>query len=73
MGKKKNMENSSSSEEDSIDRSSKKGHKSLKKIREETFECPKMQGSQATVEMSIAKNVEARPSKGGPLPSSNLK
>ena len=62
-----------SSNEESLKRSSKKGHKSLKKVREEEAKQLKMQGSQATIEMSIARNTRARPSKGGPLPSVNNK
>ena len=71
--KKKPMDNSSSFEEESLERSSKKGHKSLKKVREEEAECLKIQGSQATIEMSIGKNTRARPIKGGPLPFVNNK
>ena len=66
--RKKPMDNSSSINEDSIERSSKKGCKSLKKVWEEEAKRLKMQGSQATIEMSIAKNTRARPSKGGPIP-----
>ena len=43
--KKKPMDNSGLSDEDSIERSSKKGHKSLKQVREEEAERLKMQGS----------------------------
>ena len=67
------MDTSSSSEEDSLERTSKKGCKSLKKVREEEAECLKMQGSQATIDMSIARTTRGRPSKGGPNPSTNLK
>ena len=63
------MDTSGSSEEDSLERTSKKGRKSLKKVREEEAECFKMQGSQYTIEMSIARNTRARPYKGGPIPS----
>ena len=66
--KKKPMDNSGSSDEYSIKRSSKIGRKSLKKVREEEAKRLKMQGSQATIDMSIAGNTKARPSKGGPLP-----
>ena len=62
------MDNSGSSDEDSIERSSKKGRKSLKKVREEEAERLKMQVIQAIIEMSIARNTRARPLKGGPLP-----
>ena len=70
---KKNMENFGSSKEDSIERFLKKGCKSLKKIQEEEAERLKMQGSQATIEMSIAGNTRARLIKGGPPPSINNK
>ena len=66
--KKKPMDNFGSSEEESLERSSKKGRKSLKKVREEEAERLKMQGSQAKIKMSISRNTRARPSKGGPLP-----
>ena len=67
------MDDSGSSEEESLERSSKKGHKSLKKVREEEAERLKIQGIQTTIEMSIAKNTRDRPSKGGPPPSVNNK
>ena len=67
------MDNSSSSEEESLERSSKKGRKSIKKVREEEFKRLKMQGSQATIKMSIDRNTWARPLKEGPLPSVNNK
>ena len=73
MEKNKPMDNSSSSEEESLERSSKKGCKSLKKVWEEEAEHLKMQGSQATIEMSIGRNTRARPSKGGPPPFVNNK
>ena len=63
MEEKKPMDNSGSSKEESLERSSKKGHKSLKKVREEEVELLKMQGSQATIEMSIGRNTQARPLK----------
>ena len=69
MEKKKPMDNSGSSEEESLERSSKKGHKHIQKVREEEDEHLKMQGSQATIEMSIGRNTRARPIKGGPPPS----
>ena len=62
------MDTSGSSEEDSLERTSKKGRKSLKKVREEESKHLKMQESQDTIDMSIARNTQARPSKGGPLP-----
>ena len=67
------MANSGSFEEESLERSSKKGCKSLKKVWEEEVECLKMQGSQATIEMSIGRNTWDRPIKGGPLPFVNNK
>ena len=67
------MDNFGSSKEKYLERSSKKGRKSLKKVQEEEIERLKMQGSQATIEMSISRNTRARPSKGGPLPSGNNK
>ena len=74
MAKKmKTIENFGSYKEDSIERSSKKGCKSLKKIREEETERLKMKGIQGTIDMSISRNTRAIPSKGGPLPSSNIK
>ena len=69
MKKKKPFDNVGSSEEESLERSSKKGRKSLKKVREEEVECLNMQGSQTTIEMSIGRNTRDRPIKGGPLPS----
>ena len=67
------MDNFGSYEEESLERYSQKGHKYLKKVQEEEFELLNMQGSQATIEMSIARNTRAKPSKGGPLPSVNNK
>ena len=67
------MDNFGSFEEESFERSSKKGRKSLKKVHEEESEHLNMQGSQATIEMSIGRNTWVRPSKGGPLPSVNNK
>ena len=54
---KKNMVDSfGSSDEDSFEQSSKKaGRKSHKEIREEEAERLKMQGSQATIEMSMGR------------------
>ena len=64
--KKKPIDNFGSSKEDPIERSSKKGKKSNKTVQEEESEHLKMQGSQATIEMSITRNTWAR---GGPNPS----
>ena len=63
------MANSGSSEDESIEKSSKKGWKSHKTVREEEAERLKMQGSQPTLEMSIARTTRYRPSKGGPPPA----
>ena len=67
------MANSGSSEDESIERSLKKGRKSHKTVREEEAESMKMQGSQPTLEMSISRNTRSGPSKGGPPPTVNLK
>ena len=67
------MDDFGSSDEESLERSSKKGHKSLKKVRDEEEERLNMEGSQTTIEMSISRNTKARPSKGGPPPSVNNK
>ena len=67
--KKKPMDNSVSSNEDPLGKSSKKGRKSLKTVREEEAERLKMQGSQPTLKMSIGRNTRARPAKGGSTPS----
>ena len=63
------MNNSSSSDEDPLERSSQIGQKSHNMVQEEEVERLKMQGIQATIEMSISRNTRARPSKEGPLPS----
>ena len=62
------MDNSGSSDEDPLERSTKKGHKSHKTVWEEEVEHLKMQGSQATIDISINRNTWAIPSKGGPPP-----
>lgn len=41
----------------------------LREAREEEAERQKMQGNQATIEMSIGKNTRTRPSKGGAAPT----
>ena len=67
---KKLVDSFSSSDEDSIEKSSKKaGRKSRKEIREEEAERLKMQGSQATIEMSMGRSKHNRPQKGGATPS----
>ena len=70
MIKKKPLETSGSSEEESFERPSKRaGRKSHKEAREEEAERQKMQGSQSTIEMSIGRNTRTRPPKGGPIHS----
>ena len=64
--KKKPIDNFGSFEEDPTERSSKKGRKYQKTIREEELERLKMKGSQPTIEMSITRNTQAR---GCPNPS----
>ena len=68
---KKNMVDSfGSSDEDSIEQCSKRAsRKSRKEIREEEAEHLKMQGSQATFEMSIGRSKRNIPQKGGVTPS----
>lgn len=64
--KKKVAKPSDSSEDEIYERPSKRtGKKPHKVVREEEAECLKMQGSQATIKMSIGRNTRARPSKGG--------
>ena len=66
MTRKKPSESLNSSEDETFERPSKKaGRKSLKEAREEEVERQKMQGIQATLEMSIGWNTRARPPKGG--------
>ena len=64
--KKKPIDNYGSSKEDPSEKSSKKGRKSQKTVREEEVEHLNIQGSQPTIEMSITRNTQAR---GGPNPS----
>ena len=72
--KKKVVDSSGSSNDDSFEHSSKKtGRKSRKEIREEEAERLKMQGSQATIEMTLGKSKRNRPLKGGATPSSTGK
>jgi hypothetical protein len=74
MIKKKPLETSGSSEEESFERPSKRaGRKSHKEAREEEAERQKMQGSQSTIEMSIGRNTRTRPPKGGPTHSNPSK
>jgi len=72
--KKTLIDSPGSSEENSFERSTKKaGRKSRKEIKEEEAERLKMQGSQSTIEMSLGRNIRARPTKGGPTPSFSRK
>ena len=68
--KEKLVDSSGSSDEDSIEQSSKKvGRKSRKEIREEEAVRLKMQGCQATIEMSLGRSKKNIPQKGGATPS----
>ena len=69
MAKKIKISENSGSDEDPLEKSTKKGHKLQKTLREEEADRLKMQGSQATLDMSISRNTRARPPKGGPPPS----
>ena len=70
IARKKPIESSGSSDEESIDQFSKKsGRKSKKEIREEEAEMLKTQGSQSTIEMSYGQNKRTRPPKGVITPS----
>jgi len=74
MIKKKPMETSGSSEEETFERPSQRvGRKSHKESREEEAERKKTQGSQSTIEMSIGRNTRTRPPKGGPTHSNPSK
>ena len=67
IARKKLVESSGSSEDETYEKPSKKeGRKSRKEKREEEAERLKTQGSQSTIEMSIGQNIRPRPSKGGP-------
>ena len=70
--KKKNQENTGSSDEETFERPSKKvGRRTNKETREEESERQKTLGSQTTIEMTIGRNTKPRSSKGGgPIPSS---
>ena len=64
------VESFGSSDEDTFEQSSKNnGRKSRKDIREEEVDRLKMQGSQATIEMSLGKSKRNKPLKGGETPS----
>ena len=68
--KKKPLDSSRSSSENSIQKLSKKiGSKSQKEAREEGAERLKMQGSQSTIEMSYGRSKRTRPLKGAISPS----
>ena len=67
--KKKPVDNSSSSDEDSIEKTSKKGRKSRKYVREEEAERLKMQGIHPTIEMSMGRSKRNRSQKGVTTPS----
>ena len=72
--KKKPVDSYGSSEEDSIEKNSKKaGWKSRKEAREEEAERLKMQGRQSTIEMSLGKSKRNRPPKGVITPSLSSK
>ena len=67
MAKKKiPMNNSSSHDEDPLERSSKKVRKFHKMVREEEVERLKIQGSQDTIEMSISRNTRGQAFKRRP-------
>lgn len=68
--RKNSKESSGSSEDETFERPSKRaGRKSHKELREEEVERLKVQGSQATIEMTMGRNTRPRPSKGGHTPS----
>ena len=67
---KKSIDTSGSSEEDLIEKFTKKaGRKYRKEVKEKEDERLKMQGSQATIEISIGRSKRNIPPKGGPTPS----
>ena len=70
--KKKILENTCSSDEETFERPSKKvGRRTNKETREEESERQKTLGSQTTIEMSIGRNTRPRaPKGGGPTQSS---
>ena len=66
MTRKKPLESSGSSKDETFERPSKKvGRKSLKEAREEEAERQKIEGSETTLKMSIGRNTRAMPPKGG--------
>lgn len=70
MTRKKTPKISGSSEDETTMRPSKRvGRKTHREAREEEAERKKMQGSQATIEISIGGNTRARPPKGGAAPT----
>ena len=70
IAKKKKIDSSSSSGDDSIDKLSKKvGRKSIKEAREQEAKRLKMQGSLSTIEISYGKSKRKRPLKGVITPS----
>ena len=72
--KKKVVDSSGFSDEDSFQQSSKNtGRKSHKQIREEEAECLKMQGSQATIKMTLGRSKRNKPNKGGETPYGTCK
>lgn len=74
MTRKKTPEIARSSEDKTSERPLKRvGRKSHKEAREEEVERQKMQGNQATIEMSIDKNTRTKPPKGGVAPTPTSK
>ena len=67
------MDKYESYEEEYLEMYSKKGKKYLKKVREEQDGRLKMQGSQATIEMSIGRNTRSRHVNVFPQPSVIIK
>lgn len=71
MTRKKSPVTSSSSEDETFERTVKRvGRKSHKETRAEEAKRQKMKGSQSTIEMSISRNTRNRLPKGGATPSS---
>jgi len=65
MTRKKTLEISGSSEGETTERPSKRvGRKTRREAKEEEAKRQKMQGSQATIEMSIGRNTRTKPPKG---------
>ena len=67
--KNKSVDSSSSSDEDSIEQTSKKGRKSRKDVREEEAKRLWMQGSQPSIKMSMGRSKRSRSQKGVTTPS----